>query len=123
MDLVASVLKEIAEGRKSFRPAGDTREAIEDFQSIAKVLVYCAEQGWLNSFKPHSERWSGNDWYDSISVLNGLSLSGEQYLNSKSQKAKLSTLIEEDILELKPNFMGIGINLNALTRWIKAQKN
>ncbi len=28
----------------------------------------------------------------------------------------------EDIVELKPNFMGLGVNLNALYRWLKSKK-
>ncbi|EGQ8673277.1 hypothetical protein V9N58_003483 [Vibrio cholerae] len=43
-------------------------------------------------------------------------LANEHGLKNKSVKSVASDVIDQDIIEIKPNFCGIGINLNALYR-------
>ncbi|QBG48453.1 hypothetical protein EGM51_13995 [Verrucomicrobia bacterium S94] len=122
MNAIELILREISNGRKSFIPVDSTQESMEDFQSIAKLLIYCEKQSWLDSIKPKKESRSGNDWYETVPVLGDLTYEGEQYLESLASKNTNSeNSPKEDIIELKPNFMGIGINLNALIRWRKTK--
>ena len=47
-----------------------------------------------------------------------INLSGKEWLASKKQQEN-SSPVGEDIIDIKPNFMGVGINLNALYRWFQ----
>ena len=122
MDIIKYVLLEIQDGNSRFTPASDSKSDMEDFQAIAKLLIHVDQQGWLNSMKVHQESRTKNNWYDLVFVQNGLSFKGEQYLNSITSNEKTTLETQEDIIELKPNFMGLGLNLNALLRWWKKWK-
>jgi len=122
MDIVKHVLSEIKDGNSKFTPISDSKSDMEDFQAIAKLLIHADQQGWLNSIKVHQESRTKNSWYDLVFVQNGLSSKGEQYLNSIAPSEKAAPETQEDIVELKPNFMGLGLNLNALMRWWKKRK-
>jgi hypothetical protein len=123
MDIIKHLLTEIGEGKKSFKPASDSKSDMDDFQSVAKVLIYADQQGWLNSCEIHRESMTANNWYDLIFVQNGLSYEGEQYLNNLSSDDNVDSQTQEDIIELRPNFMGLGVNLNALLRWWKRRNS
>jgi len=123
MDIVKQILTEIMEGKKSFKPASDSQSDMEDFQSVAKIMIYADQQGWLNSFKVHREIRTANNWYDLILVQNGLSYEGKQYLQKMFADDNTNSPTQEDIIELKPNFMGLGVNLNALLRWCKKRNS
>jgi hypothetical protein len=45
-----------------------------------------------------------------------INMNGKEWLASKQHKEINSTANNEDIIDVKPNFMGIGINFNALFR-------
>ncbi|MBB1440665.1 hypothetical protein H5202_18725 [Shewanella sp. SG41-4] len=45
-----------------------------------------------------------------------INMNGKEWLASKQQKEINSTTNNEDIIDVKPNFMGVGINFNALFR-------
>lgn len=49
-----------------------------------------------------------------------INLSGREFLASFNSQVN-STKSTEDIVELKPNFFGFGVNLNALIRWFKCK--
>lgn len=119
MDAIKHLLTEIKKGRKAFKPASDSKEEMEDFQSVAKLLIYADKEGWLNSKKVHQESRTANNWYDLVLVQNGLSHKGEKYLENGPTVNSTSSENQEDIIELKPNFIRLGINLNALWRYIK----
>ena len=117
MDPIIQILIEINEGRTSFKPVSNSKEDMDDFQSVAKLLQYINEQGYLDSFNIHRENVSGNRWYD-LAMTTGLSYKGEQFLSVDSEeKQPNSSSQSEDIIELHPNIAGIGINLNAFWRW------
>ncbi len=122
MDAIRQLLTEIKEGKSSFRPYSDSKEHMVDFQSVAKLLIYADQQGWLNSLKVHMGSRTANSWYDLVVVQGGLSYKGEQYLINPPVVSSTSSEAQEDIIELKPNFMGLGINLNALWRYFKKKK-
>lgn len=122
MNIVRSILTEIRDGKKSFGPNSPSQADMEDFQSVAKFLIHADRQGWFDSFKEHREARTANGWYDKILVLNGLSYEGDLYLQEAEGKNEATPMTEEDVIELKPSFMGIGINLNALYRWWKNRK-
>lgn len=82
MDIVKQILTEIRKGKNSFAPASDSLFDIKKFQSVAKVLVYADQQGWLDSFLPHPSNSTGTSYYDLILVQNGLSYKGELYLQN-----------------------------------------
>lgn len=52
-----------------------------------------------------------------------INLSGREWLQAKlSDKSKEVPQQTEDVIEAKPNFMGFGLNLNALWRKIRGNK-
>jgi len=50
-----------------------------------------------------------------------VNLAGKEWLESKQAISDSSLSTGDDIVDLKPNFMGIGLNLNALYRWFKRE--
>ena len=124
MDIIRHILKKISEGKTTFKSASNSQSDMEDFQSVAKVFVHMNKQGWLDSFKEHRESRTANNWYDLIFVT-GLSSEGAQYLQNIPSEDNNATnsINQEDIIDLKPNFMGLGLNINALLRWWKKKKD
>ena len=47
MDLVETLLREIDQGKKSFKPISTKESNMEDFQSIAKALIHAYEQNLI----------------------------------------------------------------------------
>ena len=45
-----------------------------------------------------------------------INMNGKEWLASKKQQEVISPTNNEDIIDVKPNFMGVGINFNALFR-------
>ena len=90
---------------------------MEDFQSIAKALIYAYEKNLISKIFPHQESTTGNRWYDLVLVENGLSFEGIEYKNNLSAKSKIISSSTDDIFILKPSFMGVSIDLRAAYRW------
>jgi len=123
MDVIKQLLTEIKEGKSSFQPASNSKADMADFQSVAKILIYADQEDWLNSIEVHRESRTKNNWYDLIIVQGGLSYKGGgQYITNPPTVNSTYSEAQEDIIELKPNFMGLGINLNALFRYFKKKK-
>lgn len=124
MDLLKDLLKEISEGKKIFKPEDASETSMEAFQPIAKALVHAKERGYLDKFNIHRESRTSHGWYDLVSVQGGLTYSGKEYLASRaSPTTPKEPRGEEDIIELRPNISGIGVNLNALwRRWKNRNK-
>lgn len=120
MELLKELLKEISEGKKLFKPEDTSETSMEAFQPIAKALVYANKCGYLDKCNIHRESRTSHGWYDLILVQGGLSYLGKEYLaTGASSTAPQELRGEEDIIELKPNISGIGVNLNAFLRWWK----
>ena len=119
MNILLELLQEIADGRSSFSPASSAETDMVEFQPIAKVLVFANKQGYLDGFLMHKESSTANGWYDSILVRGGLTYEGEQFL--QLPKTELENEANE-IIRLKPEIYGIGVDLNALWRKLKSSK-
>ena len=48
-----------------------------------------------------------------------INLKGKEWLASKKKQENNSPATREDIIDVKPNFMGVGINFNALFRRLR----
>lgn len=113
MTALRSVLEEVRDGRTSFEPVGTGEQEMREFQPIAKMLAYANRQGFLENFVPHKESQTGNDWYDLVVVSGGLTFEGEEFLSAPDPAVEERM---EEIIQLKPNIYGVGIDLNALWR-------
>ena len=80
MDAVKQILTEIKEGKKVFKPASNSKEDMEEFQFVAKLLIWADKEGLLDTIVVHQESRTVNSWYDHIFVENGLSQAGEVHL-------------------------------------------
>lgn len=71
------------------------------------------ELGSENEVLTHLQRKKGvlQNAINNLIIENDL----EESLSNKEQK--------EDIVDIKPNFFGIGLNLNAFMRWVKGKKS
>lgn len=116
MVTLESVLAEIAQGKQSFAPTGQSEGDIAAFQETAKVLEYANAQGFLDGYASHKESYTGHRWYVRVMVPNGLSYQGQQRLQSPPQNMGAK---QEEIVQLKPNFHGLGIALKALWRKLR----
>lgn len=116
MTTLESVLAEIARGKTSFAPSGQGEGDIEAFQEIAKILEYANAQGFLDGYASHKESYTGHHWYVRAMVRNGLTYQGQQRLQLPPKKTKVH---QEEIVQLKPNFHGLGIDLKALWRKLR----
>lgn len=115
MDTLREILQEIKKGTAAFEPASSADSDMEDFQAIAKTLVFADNEGLLEECKPHKESMTSHHWYDLVLVNGGLSKKGEKYLAQVNESANEQV---DEIIQLKPNFHGIGIDLKAAwKRW------
>lgn len=118
MDLLRTVLQEIADGTTVFRPKSSSEQDMQDFQPIARVLAHADRQGFLESFAPHKESSTGNRWYDLVTVSGGLSYEGQQFLASPPADSEPNL---EKIIQLRPSIYGVGVDLRELWRKWKSR--
>lgn len=111
--ILEELLQAVRDGERSFRPASSGPEDMKVFQAIAKAFVFARDEGYLNRCTIHEERQSGDDLYDLVVVQGGLSHKGEEFLTNPHIDAERRL---EEIVELRPNIGGFGINLRALWR-------
>jgi hypothetical protein len=121
MDPLKQLLQEIKDGNTSFRPSSTSSQDMEDFQTVAKMLRFSEDKGYLDSASFHRENVTGHRYYDMI-LTTGLSYTGEKALAEEPEVKEPAETAEEDIILLQPNISGIGIDLNALRRWWKRKK-
>lgn len=114
MNTLKSVLQEIQVGKVSFTPHSSGEQDMEEFQVIAKILLHADRRGLLESCKPHKESSTKNHWYDLVMVNGGLSYDGEQYLARDKEEDSDKEL--KEIIQLKPNIHGVGVDIKALWR-------
>lgn len=93
------------------------RVDLEHQEDTAYGLIDLKDQGLLE-IKGENERFflltqKGRDY-----ILDQRKTMEKEDLYSKNDGVSRKTLHEEDILEIKPNFFGLGLNLNA---WFKKQ--
>ena len=80
LDIIKQILTEIKKGMKSYKPTSNSESDMEDFQSVAKILVYADQQDWFDSFITHRES-RANRRYDLILVQTGLSYASRKHLS------------------------------------------
>lgn len=136
MSTLVSVLEEVGEGKSRFSPTSTAEADMRDFQPIAKFLLHAQQEGFLEKCVPHKESQTGNDWYDLIMVVGGLSYKGEMFLRQSVQtntthyidkifQQSIPANAEKDIndiFQLKPNIYGFSIDLKALWKRWKQRK-
>lgn len=118
MEDVRAILQQIHDGQRSFRPVSDSPADMEAFQDIAKALAFADSKGFLDGYMSHQESYTGNRWYVLAIVKNGLTYPGQQYL---AEPEVPTASVRPEVLQLKPNFHGVGIDLKALWRRMRGK--
>lgn len=126
MDEFKELLEMIKGGQITFRPRtapgqdAPSESERADFQVIAKMLVYANEKGFLDGFEAIKESFTGNRGYEFVMVSDGLSHQGEEFLKALQQERGETTA---EIIQLKPEFCGVSVDLKALwARWMSRDK-
>lgn len=114
MDILKSLLEAIQSGQKSFKPVSQNFEDMNEFQTVAKALLFAEGEGYLDKCIHHRESSTSNSWYDLVFVQNGLSHKGAQYVSEPN--ALVEKRFDEEIVQLRPNFFGLGVDLRAAWR-------
>ena len=78
--MMMGLLREIKAGKREFAPASNSPADMNDFQSVAKALVFAHTQSFLEKCHAHQTTSNGDIQYDLVLVPGGLSYRGEQYL-------------------------------------------
>ncbi|MBU1308519.1 MAG: hypothetical protein KKE30_03170 [Gammaproteobacteria bacterium] len=120
MQQLKNILNFIQSGKISYQPERDDFDSLTKFQEIAKRILYAKSQGWIHDVKYQTDYRHPGRLIRNIIVLGGLTFQGEQLLKSRIV-GDGNAAFEEDIIELKPNIAGIGVNLNAAYRWFKSK--
>lgn len=117
MNPLIELLKVISEGQKSFKPSGSSEPEMKAFQEVARMLIYANEENLIDKLSIHRESHTGNRWYDAA-LVTGLSFRGDQMLEAEQSSSEGTSSIADSLI-LQPNFAGFGIDLKALTKYIK----
>lgn len=118
MQQLKDILNLIQSGKISYQPENDDFDSLVKFQEIAKRILYAESQGWIHSVKHQTDYRHPGRLIRNLIVLGGVTFQGEQFLKSRIEGQEKASF-GEDIIELKPNIAGIGVNLNAAFRWLK----
>lgn len=116
MSFLEDILKEVNTARSSFKPISPKSDDMEEFQLIAKALIYANDEGYFDSFIPHRESETGYGWYDLIIVSNGLSHKGHKYLSNTNDELEIEFM---DAIQLKPSAFGVTVDLKVLWQKLK----
>ena len=119
MDPLHEILQTINNGTTTYKPLGNSEEEMKDFQSVVKLLQYAEKKGFVGKLKIHTESRTRHSWNDLVFVQGGLTYEGLEYINNKHSANSGAEEKIGDVIELKPNFYGIGMDLRAFGRWLK----
>jgi len=109
------ILNLIQSGKISYQPENGDFDSLVKFQEIAKRILYAKPQGWINDVKHQTDYRHPGRLIRNLIVLAGVTFQGEQFLKSRIE-GRENASFGEDIIKLKPNIAGIGVNLNAAFR-------
>jgi hypothetical protein len=112
------ILNNIENGQYIYQPEQDDFESLKSFQDTAKRLMFAKEEGYIFDLKHQVDHRNPGGLVRNLLVKGGLTLKGEQFLLSPQEEVQIKEP-EEDIIDIKPNIAGIGINFNAAYRWVK----
>ena len=125
MEDLRKILAQVKEGRMSFQPESPARDDMAAFQPVAKALLHAKQMGYLEDCHAIKENVTGSGYYASVMLRGGLSYAGEMFLSGPRTAEQSQTKQppgSEDVIDLKPNFFGLGVNLNALWRRVRCGK-
>lgn len=129
MDQLVPSMKLVADGLTYLSASDFPPEKYDEFQAIAEGLVQAKAHGFLH--KVAVERSKSRETYGHITqvvVAGGLTPSGKQWLAEEAEyeekgatrialkAAKAPVEKQPEILQLKPAFMGVSVDLKALWR-------
>lgn len=118
MQELKAILVRIQNGERNFRPQNSDLAELSAFQEIAKLIIYANEKGYIQEVKCLKDCTHPGSQIKNIIINGGLTFDGEQFLK-EIEIQESDKLQKEDIIEIKPNFAGIGVNLNALFRYLR----
>lgn len=87
--LLKSVLQEVKQGRTRFAPSPIRNETLETFQEKAQKLEQANQKGLFVKCRIHRESSTGHRHIDTVLITGGLSLDGEQYLESLTEPVEI----------------------------------
>ena len=117
MQLLKILLKRIQNGERSFAPENENE--IDEFQSTAKRLLFAHENGYIEKMSQSKSYRVAGGLVNAVIISGGLTFKGERYLEQANNDINTANQ-SEDIIEVKPSFWGVSININALCRkWRK----
>ncbi|AAN57019.1 hypothetical protein HRJ35_21435 [Shewanella oneidensis MR-1] len=117
MNMLKEILIQIQSGKTSYRPEKDSYESLLQFQDTAKHILYAKSKGYVHDVKSQNNFQHPGRLVDHLIVQGGITFKGEQFILSP-EVMNNALSFQEDIIELKPNIAGIGVNLNAAYRWL-----
>lgn len=113
MNSLLDVLMAVRSGTLEFSPEDESEASLREFQIAAKALAYAEEEKLIGRLSIHKNAVYGEWLCDLIMAVEGLTYRGEMHLTEPDPQKERRL---EDIVELRPNFMGLGVNINALWR-------
>ena len=118
MDLIREALEQVRNGKTRFAPEAETVEGLKSFQEVAAALKSASNSGYINATFIQS-RMRDTYGYTLEAIVSGpLTHEGLQYL---AQAADTNLAKDSDIIQLKPNIYGLGIDLRAAYGWLRGK--
>ena len=115
VDLIREALKQVRNGKTRFAPETETAEGLRSFQEVAAALKSASNSGYIHATFIESGK-RGTHGYTLEAIVSGsLTHEGLQYL---APVADVSLAKASDIIQLKPNIYGLGIDLRAAYGWL-----
>jgi len=115
VETLESILRKVQSGERYFSPASNSDDEIQEFQRIAKILRHADTEGLISRCNFYVSQETGDDLCYDAHASGGLTYKGEQFLATPPND-KGSSAPTTDLLDLKPNFYGVGININEAWR-------
>lgn len=119
MKLLKELLQQIHDGELSFSSENESLESLREFQPIVIRLKSAHEKQYVSKLKHSKSYRVAGGLVSAVLIRGGLTFEGEQFLLG-NDLVKSSTQNTEDIVDIKPNIFGVGINFNAIyKKWFK----
>lgn len=122
MEELKLILVRIKNGERSFRPQRNDSESLDEFQQVAMRIIHADKKGYIQEMKFLKDYTTTGGKIKNIVISGGLTFEGEQFL-TMPVKMDCDASPKEDIIEIKPNIAGVGLNVNALCRYLRKIKN
>ncbi|ODB33958.1 hypothetical protein BB427_20345 [Pseudoalteromonas sp. BMB] len=113
MNLQKELLQRVHQGELSFSPKDESLESLHEFQSIATRLISAYEQNYIQELMHSKSYIVAGGLVNAVIIQGGLTFEGEQFLQTEKESSQ-QTKGAEDMIDVKPNLFGVGINFNAV---------